>query len=57
MIMKVFFLVPGTGADANGGISIVYDHANRLGQQGHDVCLWHVACLPMTSRNQRPRVL
>lgn len=55
--MTIYFLVAGTGSTVNGGTRIIYEHANRLSRRGHDVCLWHVACLPLSKWRHRLRAL
>lgn len=44
--MKVHFLVPGTGELPNGGIRVIYEHANRLAQRGHEIVLHHLLQFP-----------
>lgn len=53
--MTIYFLVPSTGCKANGGIRIIYEHANRLQERGHDVCLWHIAQFPTDRWRSFPR--
>ena len=44
--MSFVFLVPTLGEKPNGGIRIIYEHANRLSAKGHDVELLHFSSFP-----------
>lgn len=44
--MRIHILVPGTGGRPNGGIRVIYEHANRLAQRGHQVRLHHFTRFP-----------
>ena len=39
--MKLLFIVAGTGRLPNGGLRIIYEHADRLAARGHDVAVYH----------------
>lgn len=39
--MRINFLVPTPGDTPIGGVKIIYEHANHLSKQGHDVTVTH----------------
>lgn len=41
--MKVTIVLPCSGRRPSGGFRILYEHANRLAQRGHEVTLVHVS--------------
>lgn len=53
--MKVYILVAGMGDKPNGGTRIIYEHANRLAERGHTVCLIHIGNFPSENIRGVPR--
>src|SRR5215470_15162667 len=54
--MKVVFLLPGQGVRPTGGYKVVYEYANRLTRDGHEVSVLHPwSFSPPASRAERRR--
>jgi len=56
-LMKITYLVAGSGERPNGGTRIIYEHANRLATRGHRVRLHHILDFPSDRLRGRPRRL
>ena len=35
--MKITFVLAGTGNSFSGGLRVIYEHANRLKEKGHEI--------------------
>lgn len=43
---KINFILPFYCVKAGGGTKIIFEYANRLAEQGYDVCIYHTNSLP-----------
>lgn len=54
--MRIAFLLPGQGVRPTGGYKVVYEYANRLTRDGHDVSVVHpFSCAIPVAPEQRRR--
>ena len=45
-MMKLNFILPFFPLKPGGGCKIMYEYANRFGEKGYDVQIYHVTTLP-----------
>lgn len=50
-MMKLNFILPFFPLKPGGGCKIMYEYANRFGEKGYDVQIYHVTTLPASAND------